>query len=289
MSVLLRQAHGFECLCSVHNVLEPDGLSVAIGHYQSRRNLEFHAPTPAAKSKPSECNHAIADSADKVVRRIEHLEVLGIVCEELSQPRTAAICALNRRALGNELSVFGEALDPDVDITAPEGFKHPDEGVYVRLGHRLRAVSPRLPSGDRRYAAPVAGYSGTALPKKLGIKEGSRVAVVGAPDGFLETTLRPLPDAVELRSRARGPLDLIVFFTKRRAELERRFDTLVKALDRAGALWVAWPKGSSGVATDMTENTVRDVALPKGLVDTKVAAIDDTWSGLKHVIRLENR
>jgi hypothetical protein len=113
--------------------------------------------------------------------------------------------------------------------------------------------------------------------------------VLSPPDGFLDTTLRPLPDQVEMRSRARGPLDVIVFFTKRRVELERRFDTLVNALDRAGALWVAWPKGTSCVPTDLTENTVRDVALPKGLVDTKVAAIDEIWSGLKLVIRLENR
>ena len=137
--------------------------------------------------------------------------------------------------------------------------------------------------------AAVAGYSGTPLPKKLGIKAESRVAVVSAPDGFLRTTLGPLPLGVEVRSRARGPLDVIVFFTKRRAELERRFDTLVNALDRAGALWVAWPKGASGMPTDLTENTVRDIALPKGLVDTKVAAIDEVWSGLKLVIRLENR
>jgi hypothetical protein len=135
----------------------------------------------------------------------------------------------------------------------------------------------------------LAGYSSTPLPKKLGIKPGSRIAIVSAPDGFLESTLQPLPDEVEMLSRARGPLDVLVFFTKRRAELERRFDTLAKALDPAGALWVAWPKGTSGVATDLTENAVRDVALPKGLVDTKVAAIDDTWSGLKLVIRLENR
>jgi hypothetical protein len=135
----------------------------------------------------------------------------------------------------------------------------------------------------------VAGYSGTPLPQKLGIKPGARVAVISPPDGFLERTLRPLPDGVELRHTARGSVDLIVFFTKRRAELERRLDTLVRALDRAGALWVGWPKGSSGVRTDMTENVVRDVALPKGLVDTKVAAIDETWSGLKLVIRLENR
>ena len=90
------------------------------------------------------------------------------------------------------------------------------------------------------------------------------VALVSAPDGFLDSTLAPLPDQVELRSRARGPLDVIVFFTKRRAELERRFDKLVDALDRAGALWVAWPKGSSGVTTDLTENSVRDVAPAEG-------------------------
>ena len=134
-----------------------------------------------------------------------------------------------------------------------------------------------------------AGYSGTPLPKKLGIKPGSRVAVLSAPDRFVESTLAPLPDQVELRSRARGPLDVVLFFTKRRAVLERRFDTLVGALDRAGALWVAWPKGTSGVPTDLTENVIRDIALPKGLVDTKVAAIDDVWSGLKLVIRVENR
>ena len=129
----------------------------------------------------------------------------------------------------------------------------------------------------------------TPLPKKLGIKPGSRVAVLSAPDRFLDSTLVPIPDEVEVRSRARGPLDVILFFTKRRGELERRFDTLVRALDRAGALWVAWPKGTSGVPTDLTENVVRDIALPKGLVDTKVAAIDETWSGLKLVIRVENR
>ena len=135
----------------------------------------------------------------------------------------------------------------------------------------------------------MAGYSGTPLPKKLGIKEGSRLALVAAPDGFLESTLAPLPDQVELRARARGPLDVIVFFTKSRADLERRFGKLAGALDPAGALWIAWPKRSSGVPTDITEDTLREVGLPQGLVDTKVCAIDDTWSGLKFVIRKENR
>jgi hypothetical protein len=135
----------------------------------------------------------------------------------------------------------------------------------------------------------VAGYSGTPLPKKLGIKEGARLALVGAPGGFLESTLVPLPDHVDVRTRARGPLDVIVFFTKSRAELERRFGKLASALEPAGALWIAWPKRSSGVATDLDENVLREVGLPQGLVDTKVCAVDDTWSGLKFVIRKENR
>jgi len=135
----------------------------------------------------------------------------------------------------------------------------------------------------------VAGYSGTPLPKKLGIKEGARLALVAAPDGFAESTLAPLPDRVELRPRARGPLDVIVLFTKSRADLERRFGKLAAALQPAGALWIAWPKRSSGVSTDLTEDVLREVGLPQGLVDTKVCAIDDTWSGLRFVIRKENR
>jgi hypothetical protein len=134
----------------------------------------------------------------------------------------------------------------------------------------------------------VAGYSGTPLPRKLGIKEGDRIAVLRAPDGF-HNYLGPLPDGVAVRERARGPLDMVLFFVERRAELERRFERLVGALDPAGALWIGWPKRSSGVETDMSEDVVRGVALPRGLVDTKVCAIDDTWSGLKLVIRVENR
>jgi len=120
------------------------------------------------------------------------------------------------------------------------------------------------------------------------VKEGARLALVGAPADF-ERTLGLLPDGVELRARARGPLDLIVFFTTSRAELERRFEKLAGALAPAGALWIAWPKKSSGVKSDLTEDALREVGLPLGLVDNKVCAIDDTWSGLRFVIRKENR
>ena len=138
-------------------------------------------------------------------------------------------------------------------------------------------------------ASTRSNCTSTPLPRKLGIKEGARLALVGAPDAFLESTLAPLPDQVEVRARARGPLDVIVFFTNSRTELERRFGKLASALDPAGALWIAWPKRASGVATDLTEDVLREVGLPQGLVDTKVCAIDETWSGLRFVIRKENR
>jgi hypothetical protein len=134
----------------------------------------------------------------------------------------------------------------------------------------------------------VAGYSGTPLPKKLGISEGARIAFVDAPEGFGET-LGPLPGGAEVKHRLRGPLDVIVFFTTSRAKLAKRLDALRGAMEQDGRLWIAWPKKASKVPTDMTEDVVREVALPTGLVDNKVAAIDDTWSGLQLVIRLEHR
>jgi len=134
----------------------------------------------------------------------------------------------------------------------------------------------------------VAGYSGTPLPKKLGIKEGHAVAFVSAPGEFRET-LGGLPDGVRVKSRATGPLDVIVLFVTRRAELERRFERLRAAMDPAAGFWVAWPKRASGVETDMTEDVAREIGLANGLVDNKVCAIDETWSGLRLVIRVENR
>jgi hypothetical protein len=134
----------------------------------------------------------------------------------------------------------------------------------------------------------VAGYSGTPLAKKLGIRGGDAVAVLGAPDGF-EGSLEGLPAGVTFRRRAGGSVDLAIAFHTRRADLERRLPTVLRSLPPDGALWVAWPKRASGVATDITEDVVRDVCLPTGLVDTKVCAIDGTWSGLKLVVRKELR
>jgi hypothetical protein len=134
-----------------------------------------------------------------------------------------------------------------------------------------------------------AGYSGTPLPRKLGIKEGHRVGLWSAPETFM-STLGELPHGVSLTvGRLRPPLDVIVaFFTERRV-LERRLPGLIGAMDRAGGLWIAWPKRASGVSSDIGEGVVRELALAAGLVDNKVCAIDETWSGLRLVIRLRDR
>jgi hypothetical protein len=123
------------------------------------------------------------------------------------------------------------------------------------------------------------GYSGTPLPKKLGIKEASTVVLVSAPDRF-EKTLGELPEGARLRVGNRGAREITIWFVTSNTELERRLEAIAGAVGE-GTLWVAWPKQSSEMAGDLTEEGVRDVALPRGLVDTKVCAIDETWSGLR--------
>jgi hypothetical protein len=130
-----------------------------------------------------------------------------------------------------------------------------------------------------------AGYSGTPLLKKLGIVDGSTVALVGAPAGLLDD----LPAEVTVKRQVRGKADVVVAFFTEQRDFERRIDALGRMVFPAGGLWVAWPKKASGVATTMNENVVRAVALPLGLVDNKVCALDETWSGLRVVWRRERR
>jgi CheY-like chemotaxis protein len=129
----------------------------------------------------------------------------------------------------------------------------------------------------------LAGYSGTPLPKKLGIKSDYSVVLLGAPKDFA-ATLGRLPAGVELRQQARGRCDLILWFCKSRADLEKRVSRLGQ-LAGPGGLWIAWPKQASGVATDLTQSAVRAAGLAAGLVDYKIAAIDETWSGLRFTRR----
>ena len=136
----------------------------------------------------------------------------------------------------------------------------------------------------------MAGYSNTPLPKKLGIKAGHKVAVVNPPNAF-EKTLGDLPDQAVIQTglSANTRFDVIVVFVTSRAELQRQIVATRRHMTPAAGFWVAWPKKASGVATDVTDGVVREIALPTGLVDNKVCAIDETWSALRLVIRRENR
>ena len=133
----------------------------------------------------------------------------------------------------------------------------------------------------------MAGYSGTPLVKKLGIKPGFNIAFAGAPPGYANEL--DLPPNVIINSRPGKPLDFAQLFVKSEKELKTKFSEYANRLKVSGMLWVSWPKKSSGVSTDLSENIVREIGLAAGLVDVKVCAINEVWSGLKFVFRLEDR
>ncbi len=135
----------------------------------------------------------------------------------------------------------------------------------------------------------MAGYSGTPLPKKLGIEEGMTVAIFNAPNYF-NFDLGDLPEDVTVtRDAEDATADVYLIFADLAAEAERGFHRAMTLLPPKGAIWIAWPKKASGIDTDITEDALRDLFLPTGMVDNKVCAIDDTWSGLRFVVRKENR
>ncbi len=133
----------------------------------------------------------------------------------------------------------------------------------------------------------MAGYSETPLVKKLGIKAGFNIAFISAPSGYVKEL--DLPPDVTINSRSAKPLDFAQLFVKSEKELKEKFSEYAKRLHAAGMLWVSWPKKSSGVTTDLSENIVRDMGLAAGLVDIKICAVDEVWSGLKFVFRLQDR
>jgi hypothetical protein len=133
-----------------------------------------------------------------------------------------------------------------------------------------------------------AGYSGTPLPQKLGIKPGFALCVRGAPDAYA-SIVAPLPAGVTIGAKVTARTDLVHIFSTARAKLATELASARKKLRDDAMIWISWPKKSSGVSTDITEDTVRTVAFPLGLVDIKVCAVDETWSGLKLVVRKENR
>jgi hypothetical protein len=166
-----------------------------------------------------------------------------------------------------------------------------------RWSHAIREAEPPNDVTRRRAATvpnvtqprPSAGhkdYSSTPLPRKLGIREGSRVLLVGAPNGF---SLGPVPSGTSFARSARGPLDVVLLFTRTLADLRRRFPTAARALDPAGRLWVAWPKKAAEIETDLSFEVVQRTGLDAGLVDNKSGSIDEVYQGLQFVVRLKDR
>jgi hypothetical protein len=134
----------------------------------------------------------------------------------------------------------------------------------------------------------VAGYSKRALVDKLGIKPRTRIAILNDPPAYWQT-LGQLPEQVVVLNRIAGEVDFVQFFATERAELQKRFPHLKRAMAQDGMLWISWPKKASKIMTDLNENVVREIGLQNGLVDIKVCAVDDIWSGLKFVYRVRDR
>jgi hypothetical protein len=155
------------------------------------------------------------------------------------------------------------------------------DAAYTPWSHVRSALRQALKSPPPKPVVPgtMQGYSGTPLPKKLGIRAGSRVALLGAPAGF-EGKLKPLPEGVILGRAARGRPEVILLFLKSQADMRRRFPAAARTLAEGGRLWLIWPKKSSGVRTDLTPQAVRRFGLDSAFVDYKICAVDKTWSGL---------
>jgi hypothetical protein len=202
-----------------------------------------------------------------------------------SQGRDVAIALRVYKTTRNTPMVFVDGEPEKVErikVNLPDA-------VYTswsRIRGSLKTAIAKPPANPVAPASNLAGYSGTPLPKKLGIKPNSTVALVGAPKDF-EKTLGEMPEGVKLKKRTDGACDLIIWFVRMRAELYDRINEMGELTGDAGAsgLWIVWPKQASGVASDMTQNVVRETGLASGLVDYKVCAIDATWSGLKFARR----
>jgi CheY-like chemotaxis protein len=200
-----------------------------------------------------------------------------------SQGCAVAVALRQQKATREVPLVFVEG---DPEKTARVRSLLPD-AVYARESDVPAAVRRAARPGDVRAGRPtpvvpgtMAGYSGTPLPKKLGLKPGSCVALLGAPRDFASGTLGPLPEGASLRRDCRRSFDVGLLFVRSRKDLARRFPGAVRAMGERSALWIVWPKQSSRLAGDLGGNEVRAFGLGRGLVDYKIAAIDETWSGL---------
>ena len=195
-----------------------------------------------------------------------------------SHMRELAISLRERKSTRHVPMVFAGG-DADKVARLREVLPDATYAAWADVGGALAEAIAHPPESPVVPESLFAGYSGTPLPKKLGVKPGMTVALLGAPDDFAET-LGTLPEGASLERDASDPAPLAVWFLQSQAELEAGLADAMDAIEERGALWMAWPKRASGVATDLTQQAVREAGLAAGLVDYKVAAIDKTWSGL---------
>jgi CheY-like chemotaxis protein len=196
-----------------------------------------------------------------------------------SQGRAVATALRQQRATRDVPLVFVEG---DPEKTARVRVLLPDASytTWRGLAGALRKALATRPKGKPVVPGTMAAYSGAPLLNKLGIKPGSVVALLGAPEGFERRTLGALPGGVTVRQDTRSAFNVALLFARSKADLARRFPAAARAMGKPGALWIVWPKKPSGLQTDLDGNTVRAFGLARGLVDYKIAAIDVTWSGL---------
>jgi hypothetical protein len=199
-----------------------------------------------------------------------------------SHGRDVAVAVRHWKTTRQVPIVFAEG-DPDKVKRIRKLVPDAEYVPWSRIRSALKRAIAHPPRQPVKTDSVLAGYSGTPLPRKLGIKPGFTVGLIGAPKDF-ERTLGQLPEGVTLRRPARGRCDLLIWFPASRRDLERRVEKMGAAIGRGG-IWIAWPKQASGVETDLTQTEVRRAGLDHGLVDYKICAIDATWSGLKFAKR----
>jgi CheY-like chemotaxis protein len=196
-----------------------------------------------------------------------------------SQGRSVATALRQQKATRAVPLVFVEG-DPEKTARVKALLPDASYTTWRGLAGALRKAATARPKAKPVVPGTMAGYSGTPLPKKLGIRPGSVVALLGSPGGFEQETLGRLPEGAVVRGDTRSAFNVGLLFARSRTDLARRFPAAAKAMGEAGALWIVWPKKPSGLQADLDGNAVRAFGLARGLVDYKIAAIDATWSGL---------
>jgi CheY-like chemotaxis protein len=196
-----------------------------------------------------------------------------------SQGRSVATTLRQQRATRDVPLLFVEG-DPEKAARVKTLLPDASYTTWRGLAGALRTAMKARPKAKPVVPGTMDAYSGTPLPKKLGIKAGSVVALLGAPEGFAKRTLGALPERATVRQGAHAAYNVGLLFVRSKADLERRFPAAVMAMGDPGALWIVWPKKPSGLQSDLDGNAVRVFGLARGLVDYKIAAIDATWSGL---------